>query len=43
LATRKPNYWTAFPEKSPFYKPATDSAATKTAEVKVADTKIVKN
>ena len=44
LATRKPQLWTAFPEKNPFTKPAvTDTVAIKTADIKVADKKIVKN
>lgn len=46
LATKKPNYWTAFPEKDPTKQPvpvAADSTAKKTAEVKATDGKIAKN
>jgi cytochrome c oxidase subunit 2 len=43
LATKKPNYWTVFPDKDPTKQPASaDSTATKTADVKVADGKVAK-
>ena len=45
LATKKPNYWTVFPDKDPTKQPAVkaDSTANKTAGVKAVADKIVKN